>query len=123
MGVFMAWFLAAGIQTVRDIRSHRVPVPSEYVASGAWFGLWAVIGSGSEGAAKFAGLVSWGTLIAITLQAGGPKGLVDQGVPGPVGGWATPTPPNTAQQQAAKPGSFSQVTSGGQILGPPGGKF
>lgn len=90
MGVFTAWVVAIGLQTVRDFRQARAPLPSEYVASGAWFGALALV----DGVLPpVGGLVAWGTLLALGYQAAsGPGGLgsltgstTTRKVPPPVG--------------------------------------
>ena len=92
MGVLMAWFAAIGLQTVRDVKygdPPHAPLPSEYVASGLWFGAWALV----DGFARPVGsLVAWGTLLALFLQveAAGGTGhpftdFVSNGAPAPVG--------------------------------------
>jgi hypothetical protein len=77
MGSLTAWALAASLQVYRDVRyQSRPPVPSEFVASAAWFGILAVLDDPTQGVA---GLVAWGTLIALVLEAGGPLQLVTSG--------------------------------------------
>jgi hypothetical protein len=83
MGVFTAWMVAAGLQTYRDVKvQHRVPLPSEYVASGVLFGALALLDGPTQG---IAGVVAWGFIIALVLQAGGPSQLVQNGPPGKIG--------------------------------------
>lgn len=71
MGVFSAWVVAIGLQTVRDVRNDTAPLPSEYVASGVWFGALALV----DGFLSPVGsLVAWGTLAALAYQAAGRAG-------------------------------------------------
>ena len=91
MGVFLAWFVAAGFQTYRDVTQlHRPPLPAEFVASGAVFAALGLIGSGSPAAARLAGVTSWGILLAIILAAGGPQKLATNGAPGALAKYTSP---------------------------------
>lgn len=82
MGVLTAWALAVGIQIYRDIHVEaRPPLPSEFVASGAIFGVLGILDGPTQGTA---GVIAWGFLIAIVLQAGGPAELVNNGSSLPV---------------------------------------
>ncbi len=66
MGPVLPWLLAVGVQTARDVRTCRKPpVPSEFVASGAAFGLLTLL---SQGAPELATVIAWGVLIAIVLR-------------------------------------------------------
>lgn len=95
MGVFTAWFVAIGLQTIRDVKvEHHAPMPSEFVASGAIFGALSLLG-GIEGAEGLAGVLAWGILIALALKAGGPSALAS-------GQGATPAPPKVVAA-GAKP--------------------
>ncbi len=88
MGVLTAWALAAGIQVYRDIaKLHRTPYPSEFLASGAVFGALALLDGPTQGVA---GVVAWGFLLAVTLQAGGPQQLIAGGSKLPVAKAAFP---------------------------------
>ncbi len=75
MGVFSAWAVAVGLQVFRDVRQGVVPLPSEFVASGAVFGALALVGQIPD-AEGFAGALAWGYLVALALEAG-PKALVN----------------------------------------------
>jgi hypothetical protein len=66
MGVFSAWALAIGLQTLRDVRQGHAPLPSEFVASGVAFGTFSVVGQAAPGVGA---ALSWGLLVAIALQA------------------------------------------------------
>lgn len=88
MGVLTAWALAVGIQVYRDVaKAHQAPLPSEFVASGAIFGLLGLLDGPTRGTA---GVVAWGLLFAIVLQAGGPSELVNNGSTLPVARSAFP---------------------------------
>lgn len=77
MGVLTAWAVAAGIQIYRDVKeNHQPPLPSEFIASGAIFGVLGLLDAPTRGTA---GVIAWGLLLAIVLQAGGPSKLVTGG--------------------------------------------
>ncbi len=85
MGVLTAWMVAIGLQTTRALKADRAPLPSEFVASGAWFGALALL----DGVmAPVGGVIAWGTLFALLIQAGSPSALVNPQVKvaGSVGG-------------------------------------
>jgi|SRR5215831_9771833 len=89
----LAWLTLVAFQTIRDVKvQHRAPLPSEYVASSAFFLLLALFAGSSENRARVATLVGWGIVIAIVLQAGGPAQLINNGAGGTVGKYLTPTP-------------------------------
>lgn len=84
MGVLLPWFVAAGLQTVRDVRVyHRPPLPSEFVSSGIVFGGLTILGQANE---KLATYLAWGVLIALVLKAGGPSALATRSVAAQGGG-------------------------------------
>ncbi len=74
MGVLMAWMVAIGLQTVRDTKNeNRAPLPSEFIASGAWFGALTLVDGFASPVGSF---IAWGTLFALLIQAGSPAALV-----------------------------------------------
>jgi hypothetical protein len=88
MGVLLAWFIVAGVQTVRDVRYQgRAPIPAEYVASGMLYGALAVLSSVNQ---RLATALAWGFLFAVTLEAGGPRELVSGGFPRPLARYFSP---------------------------------
>jgi hypothetical protein len=100
MGVLTAWAGAAVIQIYRDVvHFGQAPLPSEFVASGAIFGLLSIP---SGGIARPAGFVAWGILLAIILQAGGPSKLISQGSALPVAKAVFPAPSTTTTQAAGQ---------------------
>ncbi len=98
----LAWLTAIGVQTIRDVRyRHVAPLPSEYVASGAVFGVLAVIAGDHPGRSRVVGVIAWGLVIAAAMAAGGPHELVTSGIPGKIGEAFTPGGP---PMEATEPG-------------------
>lgn len=121
MGVLLAWAIAAGIQTTRDVRYlGRAPVPSEYVASGMLFGSLSILSSFAE---SLATALAWGFLFAMTVEAGGPHQLVTGGFPEPLAKYFSPGSPAVTpvlgrgeklapNRPVAQPGTTPHATGG-----------
>jgi hypothetical protein len=87
----LAWLTLVTFQVVRDVKvQHRAPLPSEFVASSAFFVILALIAGGSDDRARVATVLAWGIVIAIVLQAGGPANLINNGAGQPLGKFLTP---------------------------------
>lgn len=113
MGVFSAWAVAIGLQVYRDTKAGRVPLPSEFVASGAVFGLFAGVTGAAPSSAGFMGALSWGFLAALFLQVG-PAALVAT---------TNPVAPGTTQGAQGKSGLGGKGRSGQGAGGGGGGSF
>jgi hypothetical protein len=104
MGVLTAWMAVVAAIGVRSVRGpeHRVPTPGELIPVSMLYG---GLGLLAQANAKVAGLLAWGFVIAVVVQAGGPQQLLaGQATPTafpPVGGGAKPPkgrPPQPATQ-------------------------
>jgi hypothetical protein len=79
MTTLLPWALSVGVVTVRDVRVYgKPPVPGEFVATGVLFGALTILAQANP---PLAGVLAWGMLAAIALQAASTGGLTARRTP------------------------------------------
>ena len=110
MGVLAAWLVEIGLITWRDLtgkdKTHTIngfPLPADYLATFAVFGVLGLVPKDSGGASRAATLAAWAFVLATYMNAL-PSTLNPSGAPKTTGTTAATTSPTAAPSSTVTPG-------------------